>query len=813
MDKSSESKILRGERYMSVKVKSRIGIWLSLTMALVLIVSACGPAEAPAAEEAAGLSGTVSIAGSTTVQSLAEATAKAFMEMYPDVTIDVQGGGSSVGVKSAGEGTTDIGNASREVKDSELETYTDLEIFTIARDGIAITVHPDVDIDDVTMDQVRQIFTGEITNWSELGGSDQAIYVVAREEGSGTRDAFEEIVMGDSLIADTAVLQPSNGSVKTTVSTTEWSVGFLSMGYLDDTVKALMVDGVEANSANAAAGDYPVVRPLNMLTNGAPGELVQAYLDFVLSDEGQQIAVDEGWIAVAGAPYEAYSQGGSDAAEEAAEETLSGTLSIAGSTTVQPLAEAAVKVFMEMYPDVTVDVQGGGSSVGVKSAGEGTVDIGNASREVKESELAEFADLNIFVVARDGIAVAVHPSVDVDGVTMDQVRQLFAGEITNWSELGGSDQPIYVVAREEGSGTRSAFEEIVMGDSLIVDTAVLLPSNGAVKTTVSTTEWSVGFLSMGYLDSSVKALEVDGVAASAATAAAGEYPVVRPLNMMTNGEPTGLAKAFIDFVMSHDGQVIAALQGWIAVGDTYSGSVSIAGSTTVQPLAEAVAAKFSGIFPDVTIDVQGGGSSVGVKSAGEGTTDIGNASREIKESELTEFPDLQIYTVARDGIAIAAHPDVDVDDISMEDIMKVFSGEITNWSELGGSDQPIYVVAREEGSGTRAAFEEIVMGDALITDNAVLLPSNGAVKTTVSTTEWSVGFLSMGYLDDEVKGLEVDGVAATVENAASGDYPVVRPLNMLTSGEPSELTQAFLDYMLSEAGQEIATDQGWIPVE
>ena len=316
------------------KNKSRMGMWLSLTMALVLIVSACGPA-APAEEqeEAAGLSGTISIAGSTTVQSLAEATALAFMEMYPDVTVDVQGGGSSVGVKSAGEGTTDIGNASREVKDSELETYPDLEIFTVARDGIAIAVHPSVDVEEVTMDQVRQIFAGEITNWSEIGGSDQEIFVVAREEGSGTRDAFVEIVMGDSLIADTAVLQPSNGSVKTTVSTTEWSVGFLSMGYLDDSVKALKVDGVVASSATAAAGDYPVVRPLNMLTNGTPSELVQAYLDFVLSDEGQEIAVEEGWIAVAGAPFEAYSGAAAAPAEEAEAEGLSGNLSIAGSTT------------------------------------------------------------------------------------------------------------------------------------------------------------------------------------------------------------------------------------------------------------------------------------------------------------------------------------------------------------------------------------------------------------------------------------------------------------------------------------------------
>jgi len=550
---------------------SKIAIWFSLMMALVLVVSACGSAEAPAAEEpqveeSAGLSGTLSVAGSTTVQSLAEAEAAAFMALYPDVTIDVQGGGSSVGVKSAAEGTADIGMASREVKESELAETPDLQIFVIARDGIAVAVHPDVDVDDITMDEIRQVFSGEITNWNELGGSDQPIIVVAREEGSGTRDAFEEIVMGDSVITENAVLQPSNGSVKTTVSTTEWSVGFLSMGYLDNAVKALKVDGVVASAATAAAGEYPVVRPLNMLTKGTPSELAQAYLDFIFTDEGQQIAVNEGWIAVAGAPFEAYAAEAAAAAEEEVEVVnYSGSLSIAGSTTVQPLAEAVANEFIALYPDVTVDVQGGGSSVGVKSAAEGTADIGMASREIKESELAETPELQIFVVARDGIAPVVHPDVDVDEVTMDQVRQIFAGEITNWSELGGSDQPIIVVAREEGSGTRAAFEEIVMGDSLIVDTAVLQPSNGSVKTTVSTTEWSIGFLSFGYLDDSVKGLAVDGVVASLETAKAGEFPVIRPLNMLTMGEPSELAAAFLEYMLSEIGQEIAESQGWISV--------------------------------------------------------------------------------------------------------------------------------------------------------------------------------------------------------------------------------------------------------
>ncbi len=259
--------------------------------------SVANPAPAPAEAE---LSGEITEAGSTTVQPLAEKLAEAFSAQHPKVEITVQGGGSSVGVKSAGEGTVDVGAASREVKESELQEFPDLVIHTIARDGIAIVAHPDVPVDGLTKEQVKGIFAGEITNWSEVGGPDKPIVVVSREEGSGTRAAFEEMVMGKEgpPIVDTAILQPSNGAVRTTVSTTPDSIAFLSFGYLDESVKVLTVDGVEPTEANAASGNYPIVRPLNLLTKGEPGGVVKAWLDFILSEEGQAIVVEEGYIAV-----------------------------------------------------------------------------------------------------------------------------------------------------------------------------------------------------------------------------------------------------------------------------------------------------------------------------------------------------------------------------------------------------------------------------------------------------------------------------------------------------------------------------------
>jgi phosphate transport system substrate-binding protein len=514
-----------------------------------------------------------------------------------------------------------------------------------------------------------------------------------------------------------------------------------------------------------------------------------------------------------------------DAAQptEGASDGLSGQIQLAGSTTVQPLAEVLAEAFMAENPDVMIEVQGGGSSVGVTSAGEGTVDIGNASRNVKDSEFEEFPELQVFTIAYDGIAIVTNPDLELSTLSIDQVKAIFAGEITNYSEVGGPDAEIVVVSREEGSGTRAAFEELVMetGDeeAQISEDALLQQSNGQVRTTVSTTPDSIGYLSFGFLDESINTVAIDGVVPTVANVKNDSYPIFRPLNMLTNGEPGDLAQVFLDFILSDAGQALVA-EDYITVTEEesmeepeegLSGQLQLAGSTTVQPLAEVLAEAFMAENPDVMIEVQGGGSSVGVTSAGEGTVDIGNASRNVKDSEFETFPELQVFTIAYDGIAIVTHPDLELPSLTIEQVKAIFAGEITNYSEVGGPDADIVVVSREEGSGTRAAFEELVMetGDeeAVITENALLQQSNGQVRTTVSTTPDSVGFLSFGFLDESVNAVAIDGVEPTVENVKSGDYSIFRPLNMLTNGEPGDLAQAFLDFILSDVGQAIVAEE------
>jgi len=253
-----------------------------------------------------------------------------------------------------------------------------------------------------------------------------------------------------------------------------------------------------------------------------------------------------------------------DASEGA--ESLSGEITVVGSTTVQPVAEVLAGAFEELHPGCVITVQGGGSSVGVTSAGQGTADIGSVSRDISTEEFAEFPGLVVHTIARDGIAVVVDPGVPVDCLTIDQVRGIFSGSITNWSAAGGPDMPIVVVSREEGSGTRGAFEELMLGEGVQISSgAILQASNGAILTTVSGTPGAIGYLSFGYLDPSVKALSIDGVAPTPANAANGTYTAVRPLNLVTSGDPDGLARAWIDFIYSADGQAIVVEQGYLSV--------------------------------------------------------------------------------------------------------------------------------------------------------------------------------------------------------------------------------------------------------
>ena len=251
-----------------------------------------------------------------------------------------------------------------------------------------------------------------------------------------------------------------------------------------------------------------------------------------------------------------------------------------------------------------------------------------------------------------------------------------------------------------------------------------------------------------------------------------------------------------------------AAEGTDGKTGSLTGTITISGSTSVQPLAQDLADLFNESESGVNIEIQGGGSSQGIKDVTDGVSDIGNSSRELKDDEKAGITE---HVIAYDGISVIVHPSNPVTNLTSEQVVKIFKGEIKNWKEVGGADKEILVVTREEGSGTRSAFEELmklqekkedrvishIRSDALVGDG------NGAIKANIAAKDNAIGYLSLGFADNTIKKVSLDGVECTMENIKNKTYIISRPYLMLTKGEIRPEVQAFLDFILSDKGQEV----------
>ena len=244
----------------------------------------------------ADLSGSISMVGSTSMEKFANALSEAFMEKYPKVTVTAEFVGSGAGIEAVSNGTADMGNSSRNLKDEEKAKGVAENI--VAIDGIAVVVDPANTVEDLTKDQLTSIYDGTVTNWKDVGGNYAPIVVVGREAGSGTRGAFEELLKLEDACKYSNELD-STGAVMAKVASTPGSIGYVSLDVLDDTVKALKLDGAEPTEENIKAGKYFLSRPFVMATKGEISEqsdLVKALFDFIYSDEGSELVKSVGLI-------------------------------------------------------------------------------------------------------------------------------------------------------------------------------------------------------------------------------------------------------------------------------------------------------------------------------------------------------------------------------------------------------------------------------------------------------------------------------------------------------------------------------------
>ncbi|MDD5529217.1 MAG: PstS family phosphate ABC transporter substrate-binding protein [bacterium] len=244
----------------------------------------------------------ITTSGSTTVLPIVQRAAEVFMDKYPEINISVRGGGSGVGISQIIEGKVNIANSSRPIQTKELKSAREKGINpttnVIANDGIVIIVHPSNPIKELTIATLKDIYAGTITNWKKLGGPDKPIVVVSRDVASGTFEVFNGKVMTGAKVKEDAIMLASNNAVATTIDATPGAIGYVGLGFLSDKVKALIIEGVTPSDETVKDGTYKLSRQLFMYTNGTPKGVVKEFIDFVLSEEGQKIVKETGYVTI-----------------------------------------------------------------------------------------------------------------------------------------------------------------------------------------------------------------------------------------------------------------------------------------------------------------------------------------------------------------------------------------------------------------------------------------------------------------------------------------------------------------------------------
>ncbi len=558
---------------------------IAVGIVAILIVAAVGFALASSGGDNPPDKTTITQKGSDTMLELATAWAEQFQTEDANVTVEVAGGGSGVGITALKNKQTDIAQSSRSIKASEIADCVANGVnpveFKVAIDGIAIITHSSNTITNLTVEQLRGIFNGTITNWQSVGGPNLAITLYGRQSTSGTYSYFKEHILVNGNYSESMQMMTGNSAIVDAVKIDNGGVGYVGIGYISG-VSGIDVLSIKKDSSSPAyaptnetavlSGKYNIARYLFLYTDGVPTGAVKDWMDWILTaDKGQSVASDIGFYAL---PWYDVEEGKGKLGGMAA-----ATVQQKGSDTMLELATAWAEQFGQNDSWITVEVAGGGSGVGITALKNKQTDIAQSSRLIKATEIADCIANGVnpveFAVAVDGIAIITHASNNVTTLTTPQLRGIYNGTITNWNQVGGPNLAITLYGRQSTSGTYAYFKEHVLVNGNYSVDMQMMTGNAAIVDAVKIDSGGIGYVGIGYVNgvTGIDVLMIKKTSAlpaysplDATAVLNGSYDIARYLYLYTDGTPEGAIWHWMNWILdANKGQKVAGAIGFYAL--------------------------------------------------------------------------------------------------------------------------------------------------------------------------------------------------------------------------------------------------------
>jgi phosphate transport system substrate-binding protein len=521
------------------------------------------------------------IAAHPFLQLVVEALIEPFSAAYPNIILDRQvTAGSLASIRAVGEGTADLSSALGDATLENYRQYPNLQATTVGTTGLAIVVHPDVKIDSLSMDQTRAIFTGQVTNFRDVGGPDIPIVVVSALKSQSVYYVFQSVVIARHMaggqraeITRNATYLPAD-RLSDHVAATPGGISVVPFGYIGDKVHPVTLDGVAPTVDNLMSGAYPLPIPINIFTLGPPAGSAKSFVDSALAPAGQaRLSQVPGGVplnslqavVVPARPLRAAPR--PSPTPIARPTPAPNRLMVVGSATMHDCVSDLAGAFKKIHPGVEVEVLGGYSEVALLSVTNHVANLGMVSTPIEPAMLQQYPEMHAFTIGYDGLAVFTYPRVELPDLTLAQLQGIFSGAITNYNEVDGPLIPITVVLPPVNSNLRTSFASKVMaytdanGQSQVkrfAATALVAPSVQEIPALVRTTPGAIAFLPLNFLAKDIRPVPINGVALTADAVQSERYPMVLALNLINDGTPSDLEQAFIDFAQSVTGQRIVA---------------------------------------------------------------------------------------------------------------------------------------------------------------------------------------------------------------------------------------------------------------